>query len=174
MEGLTAHHSFSQRVKPVSLAKRYVPEYNFLISQQQKIEWLSKHMLGLSQSIRNKKKKDSSVEMKEEERKKIEIYCQNVAQKNVLNVTIVRGLTIVTFSIYIDLLVRNSFQLSVLEISPIQVFSSSMLSISTASFTKIGQYSLGKTSHLSKPTISLKLAHFLFSISTMRKHQTAA
>lgn len=31
MEGLAAHHSFHPRIKPVSLVKRDVPEYGFLV-----------------------------------------------------------------------------------------------------------------------------------------------
>lgn len=68
-------------------------------------------MLGLSQSIRNKK--DSNIVMKEKERRRIKIGCQNVAYKNVLNVTIIRGLTVIKFPFYLDLLILNLFQLSV-------------------------------------------------------------
>lgn len=73
-------------------------------------------MLGLSQSIRNKKRQQYRDE-REEERKKIEIDRQNVACKNVLNVIIIRGLTVMMFPMYLDLLILNSFQLSVWEMS---------------------------------------------------------
>lgn len=69
-------------------------------------------MLGLSQSIRNKKRQQYRDE-REEERKKIEIDHQNVACKNVLNVIIIRGLTVMMFPMYLDLLILNSFHLSV-------------------------------------------------------------
>ena len=54
------------------------------------------------------------------ERKKID--CQNVTCKDALNITIRRGLPIITFPIDLDLLVLNSLQLSVWEMSPIEVF----------------------------------------------------
>lgn len=75
-------------------------------------------MLGFSQSIRNKKRQQYRDE-REEERKKIEIDHQNVACKNVLNVIIIRGLTVMMFPMYLDLLILNSFHLSVWEMSPI-------------------------------------------------------
>lgn len=70
-------------------------------------------MLGLSQSIRNKK--DSI----EREKEKKDWDCQNVAYKDVLAVTRVRGLMVITFSIYLDLLILNSFQLTVWKMSVI-------------------------------------------------------
>lgn len=73
------------------------------------------------------------------ERKKID--CQNVTCKDALNITIRRGLPIITFPIDLDLLVLNSLQLSVWEMSPIEVFfffSLYLLNFSMASLTKIG------------------------------------
>lgn len=46
-------------------------------------------------------------------KRKMELDCQNVAYKYVLHVSIIRGLIVIAFSIYLDLLVLNSFQLSV-------------------------------------------------------------
>lgn len=74
-------------------------------------------MLDLSQSIRNKKGQQYR-----DEREEKKIDCQNVTCENVLNVTIRRGLPVITFPIYLDLLVLNSLQLSVWEMSPIEVF----------------------------------------------------
>lgn len=68
---------------------------------------------GRSLTIFQKLKKNSSIEMKEGGRTKIEMDCQNIACKNALGVTIKRGLTVITFPIYLDLLVLNSLQLSV-------------------------------------------------------------
>lgn len=118
-------------------------------------------MLGLSQSIRNKKKRRQQYgDEREGERKKID--CQNVTRKNALNVTIIRGLTVITFPIYLDFLVLNSFQLSVWEMSPVEVFSSFLVKFQQSIIHQnwVGQY--WECFYLSKNRRSLKLADFVY------------
>lgn len=85
-------------------------------SQKLKID-LTRHMLGLSQSIRNKKK-DSSREVKVRKREK-RLRLSKCCIQECTEVTIIQGLTVITFPIYLDLLILKSLWLSVLEIPPI-------------------------------------------------------
>lgn len=130
-------------------------------------------MLGLSQSIRNKKKKRQQYgDEREGERKKID--CQNVTRKNALNVTIIRGLTVITFPIYLDFLVLNSFQLSVWEMSPVEVFFPFLVKFQHSIIHQNWVRQCWECFLPQQEPQIIEAGRFCLSISTVRKHQTPA